>query len=333
MKKKLILFMLVGIGLISTSCGKTEAEVENVQVTGQISITEVATEEKTENAEVPKDVSKQTTKKNEKVTLNEAKIEQMLNDTLNWIGLQYTYAENPDIKELTVAQAIPMAYHAVGVTQKGLEEDEEYNLIVPEALLEEAMKNLFGKVYDASAYTLAEYDMIRQAEDGSLRVAQGDWGTCVPSFFVEKIEQDTSSNGFVVIVNYFTYDGDEGKNSETEYVVSYYLVPDTESAYGFVITNMVGEKTVTCEEKQEVEVGQEGYSDEELCNMARTYYTKHYEYTPPIVEVDNITDDGKVMIHLYEVVEDHTATSDWYMVDRKTAKGTNILGEEINLAE
>ena len=271
MKKKLVLFMLVGMGLVSTSCGNAAAEVE----TGQVSVTEaaeeetenlsetevdaeeetenqseteVATEKETENLSVTEEaenteVQGEDSVENKEVTLDETKIEQMLNDTLNWLGLQYTYVENPDVKELTAAQAIPMAYHAVGVTQTSLEEDEEYNLIVPENLLEEAMKNLFGKVYDTSEYTPVEYDMVRQAEDGSLRLRQGDWGTARPSFSIEGIEKDTSSNGFIATVNYFTYDIAEGSNSETEYVVHYYLEPNEESVYRFVITNMVGEKT------------------------------------------------------------------------------------------
>lgn len=347
MKKKLVLLMLLGTSLVCASCGASDTEVEEAQVTEAVTITEAITDEEAENQSVTEtpedttavqesentDIQKEDSKENEEAVINEAKLEQMLNDTLNWVGLQYTYLENSDIQELTAAQAIPMACNAVGATQQDLEQDEEYNLIIPENVLEDTMKNLFGTVYDTSEYTPGEYDMVRQAEDGSLRLVQGDWGTAGPGFSVQTIEKDTSSNKYIATVNYFTNYWDEDRSSETEYVVYYYLTPDAESTYGFLITNMVGEKPAASTKEQIAEVSQEGYTDEELCNMAREYYTAHNNYTPSVVEVDSVTEDGKVLIHLYDIMEDHTATSDWYLVDRVTAKGTNILEEKINLAE
>lgn len=75
--------------------------------------------------------------------------------------------------------------------------------------------------------------------------------------------------------------------------------------------------------------------DEELCDLAGKYYAAHSEngFVPPIIEVDGEMEDGKVLIHLYEIVEDHTATYDWYTVDRVTGMGTNLNFEEINLLE
>ena len=110
------------------------------------------------------------------------------------------------------------------------------------------MKNLFGTSYDTSEYTPAEYDKVVKAEDGSLRYKLGDWGLGVPKFSVEGIEKDTDSDDFVATVNYYIYDAEKESNSETEYVVRYYLAPDEESAYGFVITNLVGEKATVAEE-------------------------------------------------------------------------------------
>lgn len=76
-------------------------------------------------------------------------------------------------------------------------------------------------------------------------------------------------------------------------------------------------------------------SDEELCALAEKYYAAHSEsgFMPPIIEVDGETEDGQALIHLYEAMEDHTATYDWYTVSRITGKGTNALLEEINLLE
>jgi len=74
-------------------------------------------------------------------------------------------------------------------------------------------------------------------------------------------------------------------------------------------------------------------SDDELCDLAEQYYKAHSEtgFVPPIIEVDNYMEDGQVLIHLYEIVDDHTATYDWYTVSRTTGKGTNLLFEEIDL--
>lgn len=73
----------------------------------------------------------------------------------------------------------------------------------------------------------------------------------------------------------------------------------------------------------------QGYTNEELCDMARNYYMKkHNGSSPPIIEVDQDKGD-KVVIHLYEVVRDgprsgHTATYGWYEVDRHTGKGQDM---------
>ena len=74
---------------------------------------------------------------------------------------------------------------------------------------------------------------------------------------------------------------------------------------------------------------QNGYSNEELCNMARDYYYRTSGgYSPKYAEVDR-ENGNLVVIHLYNVVNDgprsgHTATAAFYEVDRYTAKGQNI---------
>ena len=73
-----------------------------------------------------------------------------------------------------------------------------------------------------------------------------------------------------------------------------------------------------------------GFTDEELCDMARKYYERHHDFTPPVVVVDH-TDGDTVTIHLFEDLEDHIATLDWYTVDRITGKGSGMLEGEIDL--
>ena len=43
-------------------------------------------------------------------------------------------------------------------------------------------------------------------------------------------------------------------------------------------------------------------------------------------------DNGNLFIHLYEDMDDHTATIDWYEIDPNTLKGTNFEGEEVDLS-
>ncbi len=84
-------------------------------------------------------------------------------------------------------------------------------------------------------------------------------------------------------------------------------------------------------EGQTENTGSTGYTDEELCTMARKYCeARNSGISPQYVVVDN-TDGNMVMIHLFDDMGDHTATFDWYTVDRNTAAGTNTLGETVDL--
>ena len=76
-----------------------------------------------------------------------------------------------------------------------------------------------------------------------------------------------------------------------------------------------------------------GYTNAELCKMAQDYYERHYNFRPPIAEVDS-TEGDNVTIHLYEQVGNHTATSAWYVINRKTGKGhDDIFGDAIDLTK
>ncbi|MGP1567652.1 MAG: hypothetical protein ACTTHM_02935 [Peptoanaerobacter stomatis] len=82
---------------------------------------------------------------------------------------------------------------------------------------------------------------------------------------------------------------------------------------------------------------QTGYTDEELCKLAKDYYYKKHNQKAPIVEIDDTRGD-LVTIHLYEIVNDgggegHTATYNWYYVSRKTGKGEDLFSNKIDLTE
>ncbi|MBQ2801526.1 MAG: hypothetical protein IJF03_09060 [Lachnospiraceae bacterium] len=243
MKKKLVLLMLAGMCLCATACGNSDTTGENTLVTEETNETTEAVDTETETTEGTDGAIA------EEAKIDEAKLEEMLTATIDWIAIQYFEAENPNVSELTVAQAVPMAVHAVGATPETFESNENFELIIPAATLEETMKNLFGTSYDTAEYTPVESDRVKKAEDGSLSYAIGEWGIAVPKFSVESIEKDTATDGFIATVNYYTYDEETETDSATQYTARYTLTPNDESVYGFVITNMVGEKAVAATEE------------------------------------------------------------------------------------
>ena len=270
MKKKLVLLLLVGMTLCVTACGSSTSDTsaENTQVTEESTETEVSDAESSEtetseteasDAESSETETSETeasdaetsetetseTELVEVASIDEAKLNEMLTSVNNWIGMQFLYAENPNIQELSVAQAVPMAVHGTGADPETFESDADYNLIIPNNVLEESMKKLFGTTFNTAEYTPAEFDLVKKKEDGTLTMGLGDWGLAHPAFSIETVEKDTASDNFIATVNYFLHDDETNSDSETQFVVRYTLTPNTESAYGFVITNMVGEKVAT----------------------------------------------------------------------------------------
>lgn len=74
------------------------------------------------------------------------------------------------------------------------------------------------------------------------------------------------------------------------------------------------------------------YSNEELEEMALNYYEMENDYRPQYAAS---SDDGtgEITIQLYDLVEDHTSTSDWYYIDPVTGAGTNLMGNDVDLTE
>ena len=74
------------------------------------------------------------------------------------------------------------------------------------------------------------------------------------------------------------------------------------------------------------------YSDAFLVQLAKQYYEAASGNTPPNVEVDHYEGD-LVVIHIYEMNDNATATWDWYTIDPHTLEGTDLLGNEVKLYE
>ena len=95
--------------------------------------------------------------------------------------------------------------------------------------------------------------------------------------------------------------------------------------------NIVNNSVVENTDNQQQEIIQHrGYSNEKLIEMVKAYRKTKGEYIPSIVEVEE-ENDNIVTIHLYDIVDDHTSTSDWYYINRLTGIGENLNGESINL--
>lgn len=67
-------------------------------------------------------------------------------------------------------------------------------------------------------------------------------------------------------------------------------------------------------------------SNDEIVELAKKYSGA------PAAELDQVMDNGNLYIHLYEDMEDHTATIDWYEIDPKTLQGTDFSGNKIDLS-
>ena len=86
---------------------------------------------------------------------------------------------------------------------------------------------------------------------------------------------------------------------------------------------------------------QEEFTDEELIEMAKKHYESVNGVVPPYIDIEH-TDPGLVSIHLYDIVEipddngevqSMTQTYDWYTIDTTLGRGTNFMGEDVDLTE
>ena len=73
------------------------------------------------------------------------------------------------------------------------------------------------------------------------------------------------------------------------------------------------------------------YTDNKLIENAKAYQRITTNYVSSFVEIDNVK-ENEVTIHLYDIVDEHTSTSNWYTVDRYTAKGHDWLDNEVDLS-
>ncbi len=77
---------------------------------------------------------------------------------------------------------------------------------------------------------------------------------------------------------------------------------------------------------------EDGYTEEELKEMARRYYGSRYNHDPEFVE-GQASEDNTYTIQLYDLFDGHTTTSAWYYIDPATGKGHDLLDNPIDLTE
>ena len=74
------------------------------------------------------------------------------------------------------------------------------------------------------------------------------------------------------------------------------------------------------------------YTNEQLIEYAKIYIKIKTGYIPRIVDIEKNDEKDMISIHLYDIVDNHTVTSDWYFVNIYTGKGTNVMGEDIDIS-
>ena len=75
------------------------------------------------------------------------------------------------------------------------------------------------------------------------------------------------------------------------------------------------------------------YNNEELEDMAREYYRQHNDtgYIPEFCDILKPETGNDIVIHLFDIEGNHTATVNWYYIDRFTGKGKDMMDNEIDL--
>lgn len=140
--------------------------------------------------------------------------------------------------------------------------------------------------------------------------------------------QDIVNSAIEKIGGYFVEDGivcveipkysiASGASGEFRYTIPYSLIKDyMNNKYFENSSNTTNAKA--------------SYTTAELEKMALDYYEKNNSYRPSLV-ASQVNEDGTVSIQLYDDMGDHNSTSQWYTVDPKTAVGTDILGDKVDL--
>ena len=267
--------------------------------------------------------------------LSEAEVSNMLDRFVDWCGIRMMYTCE-DYSGIDVQNALPLTlfYMTHGDARNDYMDGDE--LKISEEDIEDKMMEIFGQSYDADDYVENSDDyMVHKQSDGYFTLTSGDWGETYPKYDILSITEGSDEGTYIVETEYYMWsdpDNDKMYDNNTLYV-DYVCKKDKSAPNGFYITDM----TAMCfvyDNSSSSTTSTAGYSDSELTDMAKNYYEMKNGEVPPYVEIeDDPSEEGKVMIRLYEIVDDHTATWDWYIVDRTTGRGEDVIGNEVDLTD
>lgn len=267
--------------------------------------------------------------------LSEAEVSNVLDRFINWGGIRMMYTCE-DFTGIDLQNALPLTlfYMTHGDARNDYMDDG--GLKISKEDIEDKMMEIFGQSYDADDYVENNSDyMVHKLSDGYFLLTEGDWGETYPKYDILSITRGSDEDTYIVETEYYMWsdpEGDKLYDNNTMYV-DYVCKKDKSAPNGFYIVDMTGMCFVYDNNSNET-TSTAGYSDSELTDMAKKYYEMHNGDVPPYVEIeDDPNEEGQVMIRLYEIVDDHTATWDWYIIDRTTGRGEDVIGNEVDLTD
>jgi|GEM_PF-6879987 len=187
-------------------------------------------------------------------------------------------------------------------------------------------------------------DMLAGKYDGKIVKCTGETGRRMFGNAMMQKQADGSSRGFTWILSDTdspdAYPPDDAVAEITgivgigEYDVRYLYVP---AANVRIIAPDGEENAVTSDETAASAVTtayekvSKAGSYDELRMLVEAYYSGNHDgYVPSQIDLEP-QEDGTLAIHLYDIVDDHTATVEWYYIDPWTLKGTDFAGNAINM--
>lgn len=145
---------------------------------------------------------------------------------------------------------------------------------------------------------------------------------------IEKLDGYLAADG-IVCAEIDRYAIADGASGEFKFTVPYSAIKDYVNMQYLKYIPTTGASTSTGNTQS---TNQGTFTTEQLKNMAVDYYEAKTGYRPNSVSL-RVNADDSISIQLYDNMGDHNSTSDWYTVDKKTAVGTDIMGNKIDLKE
>lgn len=248
MKKKIFILLMTAMIIFSfTACGgasqtTSEQETESTPLAQTVETDTNVEEADTEEADAEEaDESVQpaeTASSTENIELEV--VDPMLQSFLSWSGMQYIY-DKAQYDTLTTEAALSMAAFAIVSNQDYDEawyDEQTGGYALSDSIVSEYTNNYFGKAYDISSFqNTGEYSMVSLTENGDLLIQVGDWGMAAPAFEVQDVTENADGS-YTVSVDYSFYDYELQENSEVLADAVYTFMPNADSTFGYVITDM-----------------------------------------------------------------------------------------------